>query len=355
MTKKILTVLGARPQFIKAACLSKVFIEYGMNEVIVHSGQHYDENMSHVFFDQLKIPKPSYQLNNIGKHHGEMTGEMLKRVEEIIFKEDPYAVLVYGDTNTTLAAALAARKLNKKLIHVEAGLRNNDMSIPEEVNRVITDRISDILFCPTQLAVENLKKEGFDHLPIKIVRTGDIMADSIRLFKEFASQNEPYNHKYILSTIHRASNTLPGVLKEIVIAFNEIAKEIPIVLPLHPRTKNILSTLDVKFVKEVEVREPVGYFEMINLMKHCSYVITDSGGLQKESYIMGKKTLLLMEYTPWAELVENSFSQLTPSTSKDILTNYTKMKELDPDFKIQLYGDGRSAYIIADEIKKFIQ
>jgi len=354
MTKKLLTVIGARPQFIKAACLSKALNEIGITEVIVHSGQHYDDNMSHIFFDQLKIPKPSYFISNLGKTHGEMTGELLKRIEEVVLKEDPYAVLVYGDTNTTLAAALVTRKLNKKLIHVEAGLRNNDMSIPEEVNRVVTDRVSDLLFCPTDLAIQNLKEEGFEKLGIKMVRTGDIMADSIRLFKEYVSPEPIYKGKHIAATIHRAANTTPEVLGEIVHAFNEIAKEIPIVFPIHPRTRNVLSQIKEKFSKDVILMEPVGYFDMINLLKNCSYVITDSGGLQKESYIMGKKSLLLMDFTPWKELVDNKFSQCTLSTYSEIMKNYTKMKELNPDFSIQLYGDGRSAYTMANEIKTFI-
>ncbi len=247
---KILTILGARPQFIKAGTVSREIAKYTeIHEVIVHTGQHFDANMSDIFFDEMKIPKPDYNLDINGLGHGAMTGQMLEKIEEVLLKEKPDWVMVYGDTNSTIAGALAASKLHIKVAHVEAGLRSFNMNMPEEVNRILTDRISNILFCPTQSAVDNLEREGYKTLDIKIVKNGDVMQDGALFYKDLAVKPDDVtlNNEYILTTIHRAENTDdPKRLEAIFEALNEIAKEIQIVFPLHPRTKNILNTSNIK-------------------------------------------------------------------------------------------------------------
>lgn len=263
---KIITILGARPQFVKAAAVNRAIlkhnavkkgenkISYVLDEIIVHTGQHYDENMSDVFFEQMRIPQPHYQLNISNLSHGAMTGQMLEKIEKILQKETPDLVLVYGDTNSTLAGALAARKLNLKIAHVEAGLRNHDFSIPEDVNRVLTDRLSDILFVPTDVAMENLGKEGFLSFPCELIKTGDIMADNVFFYSEIAERAPQLLEKigwkdssFILCTVHRASNTTPENLEIIVNALNKISLTENIILPLHPRTKQALEKKRAKF------------------------------------------------------------------------------------------------------------
>lgn len=345
--KKIITVVGARPQFIKAATLSRQFQLLGIEELIVHTGQHFDANMSDVFFEEMEIPKPAYQLDIHGLMHGAMTGRMLEGIEKILLKEKPDGVLVYGDTNSTLAGALAASKLHIPIIHIEAGLRSYNMEMPEEINRILTDRISNVLFCPTDAAVNNLKLEGFDNFPIQIIKNGDVMQDAAIYYAAKAEQKSKILNRisfpeFVLVTIHRQENTdsLEN-LKNIVSGLNEINRQIPVVIPLHPRTRNILTQLNI--VPEFTLIDPVSYFDMIMLLKSCKLVITDSGGVQKEAFFFGKHCITLREQTEWVELVENGFNILTGSDSVKLKTAFEVFDTKQSDFSIDLYGKGLAA------------
>ena len=309
---KIVTILGARPQFIKAGSVSREIAKRSeIQEIIVHTGQHYDANMSDIFFNEMKIPKPDYFLGIGGKSHGAMTGQMIEKIEEVCLKEKPDWVMVYGDTNSTLAGAIVASKLHIKLAHIEAGLRSFNMKMPEEVNRILTDRVSQILFCPTDTAVENLKNEGYDNLDVKVVKSGDVMQDGAIFYKSLAQKPScDIQDNFILCTIHRAENTDDEQrLKNIFRALNEIAKEKQIILPLHPRTKKIIDELQID-TKNLTIIDPVGYLEMVWLIDNCSLVMTDSGGLQKEAYFFQKQCITLRDETEWVELVENGFNTL---------------------------------------------
>jgi UDP-GlcNAc3NAcA epimerase len=341
---KILTILGARPQFIKAGSVSREIANYSqIKEVIVHTGQHYDANMSDIFFEEMYIPKPNYYLGVGGKSHGAMTGEMIIKLEEIMLKEKPDIVLVYGDTNSTLAGAIAASKLHIPIAHVEAGLRSFNMKMPEEINRILTDRVSNILFCPTDIAVKNLQKEGFENFDIKIVNSGDVMQDGALFYKNLAQKPQfIIDKEYILCTIHRAENTDDVErLRAIFEALSEIAKEIDIVLPLHPRTKNIVEKLEVD-ISSLRVIEPVGYLEMVWLIDNCSLVMTDSGGLQKEAYFFEKQCITLRDETEWVELVTYGFNTLVGANKEKIIDAYENASTFVPK-DIELYGGGMAS------------
>ncbi|MEI6752260.1 MAG: UDP-N-acetylglucosamine 2-epimerase (non-hydrolyzing) [Paludibacter sp.] len=354
--KKIVTIVGARPQFIKAATLSRQFQIVGITELIIHTGQHFDANMSEVFFDEMEIPKPAYQLDIHGLTHGAMTGRMLEGIEEILLKEKPDGVLVYGDTNSTLAGALAASKLHIPLIHVEAGLRSYNMEMPEEINRILTDRISNILFCPTDTAVNNLKREGFDSIPSQIIKNGDVMQDAAIYYAAKAKQksdilNKINLSKFVLGTIHRQENTdSPENLRNIISGLNKINHSIPVIVPIHPRTRNILAQQNI--IPEFKLIEPVGYFDMIMLLKSCELVITDSGGVQKEAFFFGKHCITLREQTEWVELVENGFNILVGSDSEKLASAFDLFKTKKSDFSIDLYGKGQAAKVIAEILQK---
>ncbi|MCL2329274.1 MAG: UDP-N-acetylglucosamine 2-epimerase (non-hydrolyzing) [Bacteroidetes bacterium] len=355
---KIVTVVGARPQFVKASVISRCIQTYFsdlITEIIIHTGQHFDANMSDVFFQQMQIPKPDYFLDINSLGHGAMTGQMLEKIEQILIKEKPDWVLVYGDTNSTLAAALAAKKLHIKLAHVEAGLRSYNMAMPEEINRILTDRISDILFCPTDIAVENLQKEGFNNFDTKIVKTGDVMLDATLFYSSFSKNIPELEHEnYILATIHRAENTDDEQkLQSIFKAFAEISQRsnCTIVLPLHPRTKKCVENFTITFdTNNIKIIDPVGYLEMIGLLKNCRFVMTDSGGLQKEAFFLKKMCLTIREETEWVELVQNGFNMLTGSNCNNIVHEYEKIQSLNPDFSISLYGDGNAGYVIVNTL-----
>jgi len=349
---KIVTILGARPQFIKAGTVSREIAKYNeIQEVIVHTGQHFDANMSDIFFDEMKIPKPDYNLDINGLGHGAMTGQMLEKIEEVLLKEKPDWVMVYGDTNSTIAGALAASKLHIKIAHVEAGLRSFNMNMPEEVNRILTDRISNILFCPTQSAVDNLENEGYKTLDIKIVKNGDVMQDGALFYKNLAVKPDvKLSDNYILSTIHRAENTDdPKRLEAIFKALNEIAKEIQIVLPLHPRTKNILKTSHIELSDNITIIEPIGYLKMVYLIKNSKMIMTDSGGLQKEAFFFEKPCITLRDETEWVELIENRFNVLA-GADKDKIIDLYHTYEFNNDFSIDLYGGGKASEIIVKEL-----
>ena len=353
---KIITVIGARPQFIKAAVVSRYIRNYHSTDIkviIVHTGQHYDANMSDIFFEQMDIPKPDYFLDIHGLGHGAMTGQMLEKIETVLLKEKPDWVLVYGDTNSTLAGALAAKKLHIKLAHVEAGLRSFNMAMPEEINRILTDRISDILFCPTDQAIKNLEKEGYENINTKIIKSGDVMQDAALYYAaKSQSPNIEVPENFILCTIHRAENTDNlEKLKSIFSALSEISKQHQIILPIHPRTKNIILKNNIEFDKSnIHIIEPVGYLEMIHLLKNCNYVMTDSGGLQKEAFFFEKKCLTLRDETEWVELVENSFNIVVGSNKDKIIEGFNKLQKLNPNFAIDLYGQGMAGKNIIEKL-----
>jgi len=352
--KRIITVIGARPQFVKAATVSREFKLLGIDEKIIHTGQHYDANMSDLFFEEMNIPQPCYNLNIHGLSHGAMTGRMLEKIEEILIKERPDGVLVYGDTNSTLAGALAAAKLNIPVIHVEAGLRSFNTGMPEEINRVLTDRISKFLFCPTDAAVENLNKEGFRSLPVEIYQCGDVMQDAALFYGSKAENestilNQIGLQEFVLATVHRQENTdNPKNLRNIIQGLNAMNRLIPVVVPIHPRTKEMLNQLQI--VPEFKLIEPVGYLDMIMLLKSCKMVVTDSGGLQKEAFFFGKNCITLREQTEWVELVQNGFNILVGSDSNRLMEAFEFLKAKQSDFNIDFYGNGQAAKIIAETI-----
>jgi len=354
---KVLTIIGARPQFVKAAVLSRVFASMsGVEELLVHTGQHFDDKMSQIFFDEMEIPTPHYNLEINSLGHGAMTGRMLEGIESLIIKEKPNWVLVYGDTNSTLAGALAAKKIHVKVAHVEAGLRSFNMQMPEEINRILTDRISDVLYAPTQTAVDNLKKEGFDNFPSKIVLSGDVMQDAALFYAQKAEEKSTLDKNllkgdFVLSTIHRQENTdNPENLKAIVNALNKIYESRRVVLPIHPRTRKIIEQQGL--VLKVDVLDPVGYFDMIQLLKNCSLVMTDSGGLQKEAFFFKKHCVTLREQTEWVELVQCGFNILSGANEQVIVDAFTKMSNAKSNFDVNLYGNGNAGKTIAEHLLK---
>lgn len=353
--EKILTIIGARPQFIKASVVSKAIADQSsLSEIIIHTGQHFDANMSDIFFDQLGIPRPDYLLDIHGGSHGEMTGRMLCEVERVMLKERPDRVLVYGDTNSTLAGALAAAKLHIPVAHIEAGLRSFNMRMPEEINRILTDQVSDILFCPTQAAMENLAREGFSDKPVQVLNVGDVMQDSALFFAQQATAPQGFDlaDGFILTTLHRAENTDDSArLTAIVSALNTIHSTVtPVVLPLHPRTRAAIDKLGLTL--NVYVIDPVGYLEMIWLLQRCGLVLTDSGGVQKEAFFFGKSCVTLRDQTEWVELVTCGANVLV-GADRNLIVNSARTslgKVVQDD--AQLYGGGQAATRIADYLVK---
>jgi len=355
--RKIVSIVGARPQFIKAAILSRQFRLLGVQESIIHTGQHFEANMSDIFFREMEIPKPAYQLDIHTLSHGAMTGRMLEGIEKALLVEKPDGVVLYGDTNSTLAGALAASKLRIPIVHVEAGLRSFEMTMPEEVNRVLTDRVSNILFCPTETAVNNLKREGFDHMPAKIVNSGDVMYDAALYYEDKALLKSDIlrrigTKKFVLATIHREENAdSPEKLRSIITGLNEIHKQVPVVVPLHPRTRNILAQQYI--LPNFMIIDPVGYFDMIILLKNAELVITDSGGVQKEAFFFGKHCITLREQTEWVELVEKGLNMLVGSDSRRLISAFNYFSAQESDFSTNLYGNGHAAKTMAEIIQKF--
>ena len=351
---KIITVVGARPQFIKAAPVSRELRKY-FDEKLVHTGQHYDDNMSKIFFEELGIPLPDYNLKIGSGSHGKMTGEMLAKLEEIYINEKPDCVLVYGDTNSTLAGALAASKLLIPVIHVEAGLRSYNKAMPEEQNRILTDNISKLLLVPTVDAEKNLKNEGIIE---GVYNIGDVMYDAVLMFKE-RSKNKEYllkdlnllPNEYILTTIHRAENTNDiNRLKNIIEALNESKENI--VLPLHPRTKKFVSDYGLTFNENIKIIEPIGYLEMLMLESNAKKIVTDSGGVQKEAYFMGKPCITMRDETEWVETVEVGWNVIV-GTDKYAIIN--AINNFNPKGEQKLiFGDGKASEKIVELLKKLI-
>ena len=347
---KIVSVVGARPQFIKTAMVSKKLRGSNIKEVLLHTGQHYDFNMSEVFFEELHLPKPEYNLNIGSGSHAEQTGKMLMGIENILLKEKPDIVLVYGDTNSTLAGALAAAKLHIPVAHVEAGLRSFNKDMPEEINRILTDHISDILFAPTETAVKNLRNEGIKD---GVYNVGDVMfdialeiskrVDASRVLSKFKLQSR----NYILATIHRADNTdIKENLENILEALKEISNNYKIFFPVHPRTKNAMEKFDLlnKIPENLILNEPVPYKEMIALEENTKLVITDSGGVQKEAYFFRVPCVTVRNETEWTELVNTGWNKLVGTQeSKIVKTVFEELNNEPPRQWIDFYGGGKAS------------
>jgi UDP-GlcNAc3NAcA epimerase len=354
---KIVTVIGARPQFIKAAAISRAIrSKYSdkITEILVHTGQHYDPNMSSVFFEELDIPAPDYNLEISGGTHGAMTGKMLESIENVLLAEKPDWVLIYGDTNSTLAAALAAAKLHVPIAHVEAGLRSFNMNMPEEVNRIIADRLSRITFCPTRTAVENLHNEG---IKSGVHLVGDVMYDVSLYFRGVARQKSNALERlgleegqYVLATCHRAENTDSSHrLTSIVHGLADLALQIPVVLPLHPRTRKKIEDLNLTIdLSNITVVEPLPFLDMIRLEQAARVIVTDSGGVQKEAFFYEVPCVTMRDETEWTETVELGLNVLV-GADRELIANSLSRKR--PEGKLtQPYGNGSASDAILDEM-----
>lgn len=356
---KIVTVVGARPQFIKSAVLSRVFRDHpSIQEILIHTGQHYDHNMSDLFFEEMDIPPPAYHLNISNCSHGAMTGRMLESIEELLAKEKPDWVLVYGDTNSTLAGALAAVKMHLPVAHVEAGLRSFNKYMPEEINRVLTDHCADLLLAPSERAALQLQHEGIERH--KIAMVGDIMIDSLIYYADKAQKESKIieklgllSKKYALTTIHRAENTdEPMRLQEIIQGLLLIAKERLVVWPVHPRTKAAMIRYGMleEVEKNLHMIEPVGYLDMICLERGAEVILTDSGGIQKEAYFFHVPCLILREETEWMELVEQGYHTLVPLNKDTIAKQYHQVLNSQRNWDVTLYGNGNTAQQIVNKL-----
>ena len=336
--KRLLSVVGARPQFVKAAVVSRAIERAGgFEHRLVHTGQHYDENMSDIFFRELEIARPDHALGVRSSSHGEMTGLMLAGIEKVLVAEKPDAVIVYGDTNSTLAAALAAVKLHLPVAHVEAGLRSFNMRMPEEVNRIVADRVSHWLFCPTATAEANLLKEGVDRARIHAV--GDVMYDAVLHYSRTLPPSAR-SGRYCVATVHRAENTddasrLGSILK----ALDEVADSVAVVLPLHPRTRARMREQGLK-ARKVEIVDPVGYLEMLALVRGAEAVFTDSGGLQKEAFFLGRPCITLRGETEWVELVELGVNVVAGTEARAIVGAWRALAGRQLDWSARPYGGG---------------
>ena len=372
---KIVSLIGARPQFVKAGVISQAIRRYNdrslgncITEIILHTGQHYDLNMSARLLAEFNI-HPAYNLGIQDSLHGRMTGRMLEGIEKILIEENPNAVVVYGDTNSTIAGALAAVKLHIPIAHVEAGLRSFNMKMPEEINRIVADRLSTWLFCPTQTGVNNLRSEGINVTGGNqtaggwhqhILNVGDVMYDAFLLKKKLGKAScrlpEPLNGiegGFYLATVHRGENTdHPKRLFSIIEALEIISEKTPVVIPLHPRTAERMKSLKIRFNK-IHAIDPVGYSDMMGLLKNCQGVFTDSGGLQKEAYFMKKVCVTLRDETEWVELLNNGFNILAGAEKKSILRAEKDMGFRSVDWSLELYGDGKAGEKIVNELVKF--
>lgn len=359
---KILTVAGARPQFIKAAAVSRVIRQYH-TEILLHTGQHYDVNMSDIFFEELQIPRPDYQLGIGSGTHAKQTADMMIGIEQALMEEKPDSILIYGDTNSTLAGALAASKIHVPVIHVEAGLRSYNKRMPEELNRVLSDHVSSLLFCPTDTAVENLKKEGIDQ---GVFQVGDVMCDAVLHYSEkMEEQDKDFYFRrlqglareisvpkqWYMATIHRAENTDSiNKIKEILSAFEEL--DAPVLFPVHPRIRAMVQQLNQEYsYQNILFAQPAGYLTMLYLVKHAVKVVTDSGGLQKEAYILDTPCVTVRDQTEWTETLFGSHNILAKPEKEDILAKVFET-EIDWKQKADYYGDGHAAEKICGILEK---
>jgi UDP-N-acetylglucosamine 2-epimerase len=352
---KIVSIIGARPQFIKAAPVSRE-LRKKHTEVLIHTGQHYDENMSAIFFEELDIPAPAFNLEVGSGSHGMQAGLMLTRIEEVLLAEKPDWALIYGDTNSTLAGALAAAKLHIKVAHVEAGLRSFNRRMPEEINRVVADHLSDLLLCPSQTAVDNLKSEGITH---GVHLVGDVMADALAYAAKCAQDHSCIlkqlglaEKKYLLATVHRAENTDDPVrLQNILTAFAQIDE--PVIFPVHPRTRHRLIELGIDHQKSeisnLKFIEPLGYLDMVRLEQSARMILTDSGGMQKEAYWLGVPCITLRDETEWVETVQTGWNVVAGTDSDRIVE--TVRSFIPPATRPPLYGDGQAASRCVDRLE----
>ena len=373
---KLVTIIGARPQIIKAAALSRAIRDHyadRIQEVIIHTGQHYDDNMSQVFFDELQIPRPDYNLHVGSASHGVQTARMTEGIEDLLIKVQPDFIVLYGDTNSTLAGAVAAVKIHVPIVHIEAGLRSFNKAMPEEINRIVCDHCSTLLFSPTLTSVENLKHEGFkmdNEGPYtinnpRVYHSGDIMYDNSLHFADIAEEKTDIIQRlaladkpFILATIHRDSNTdHPERLNAIFEALIQLSKEVQIVLPLHPRTAKLLNT-NLDSEKQTRIFNspsiclipPVSFLEMIALERHAQLVMTDSGGVQKEAYFFKKPSIILRPETEWVEIVQTGNAILADADEKRILQAWLHFSENPPTAFPEIFGDGHAAEFILNEI-----
>lgn len=352
--KKIVTVVGARPQFIKAAAVSRVIrtdFADRIEEVLVHTGQHYDDNMSKVFFDELDIPRPRYNLEISGGQHGAMTGRMLEAIEKVLLQEQPDWLLIYGDTNSTLAGALAAAKLHIPVAHVEAGLRSFNMRMPEEVNRILADRVSSLLFCPTKTAVDNLKAEGVTK---GVHNVGDVMYDVALFYRDRARLHSTVLERlglsrgaFALATCHRAENTDDPVrLSAILSSLAEVSKHEPVIFALHPRTRKLICDYGLsRYLTSLTVTDPLPFLDMVALEQDAHVILTDSGGVQKEAFFYGVPSITMRDETEWTETVELGWNQLAGADTHKIVQSYLSAKP--PSTRnSSVYGSGTAAVTI---------
>ncbi|MBC2775766.1 UDP-N-acetylglucosamine 2-epimerase (non-hydrolyzing) [Rhizobium sp. AQ_MP] len=358
MTRKVLTIVGARPQFIKAAAVSRAISRVGdrLTEVMVHTGQHFDENMSAVFFNELEIPAPAHNLEISSGTHGSMTGRMLVAVEEVMLAEKPDWVLIYGDTNSTLAGALAAAKLHIPVAHVEAGLRSFNMRMPEEVNRVLSDRVSALLLCPTDEAVTNLRREG---ITTGVFNVGDVMYDvALHMREKARAQSDVLRRlgleqgKFVLATCHRQENTDdPARLGAIVEAFRQISVGTKLVLPLHPRTRKLLNDATREKLSNVILTDPLGFLDMVALEQAAQVIVTDSGGVQKEAFFYGVPCVTMRDETEWVETVALGWNSIVGADTARVVSAVTSAAAQRPVTSTATpYGDGRAAEHVVDHL-----
>ena len=381
---KLVTIIGARPQIIKAAALSRAIRNHysdQIQEIIVHTGQHYDDNMSQVFFDELQIPRPDYNLHVGSASHGVQTARMTEGIEALLLKEQPDFIVLYGDTNSTLAGAVAAAKIHVPIVHIEAGLRSFNKSMPEEINRIVCDHCSTLLFTPTKAGLENLKREGFSideggpstgsttAIPTidnpKVYHCGDIMYDNSLYFTDIAEEKTDIikrlalsDQPYILATIHRDSNTdHPERLSAIFRSIIKLSEECQVVLPLHPRTAKLLKTnLDENLQKQIfncqniKLIPPVSFLEMIALERHAQLIMTDSGGVQKEAYFFKKPGIILRPETEWVEIVETGNAILADADEMRIMQAWQHFKDNPPTVFPEIFGDGHAAEFMLEKI-----
>ena len=353
---KIVTILGARPQFIKAAVVSRALSQYDdIREIIVHTGQHFDPNMSQLFFEEMGIPEPSYNLDIHGLPHGALTGRMMEQVEGVLLRERPDWLLVYGDTDSTLAGALAAKKLHIRVAHVEAGLRSFNEAMPEEINRILTDRISDLLFCPSEMAVNQLRNEGRLANGAQVVMSGDVMKDAALQFAPLMRQPAAeLPDRFVLCTFHRAENVdNEKTLKQLLYVLELTCNTIPVVCPLHPHTRKSIEAIAYPIDQSpIQFIEPVGYLEMLYLLSRCTLVMTDSGGLQKEAYYMKKYCVTLRNETEWTELAGCGYNHVVGTEPMNIVQTVQNLLDVTPVFPFELYGDGHAAEAIAKTMNR---
>jgi UDP-GlcNAc3NAcA epimerase len=355
-TKKLVTVVGARPQFVKAAVVSQALSRHSeFSEVLVHTGQHFDDNMSAVFFDELSIPQPAYNLGIGGGTHGVNTGRAIEAIERVLIDEKPDWVVVYGDTDSTLAGAIAAAKLEIRVAHVEAGLRSFNRAMPEEINRVLTDHVSQLLFVPSKAAIDNLANEGITGPSVQWV--GDVMYDAVKVYSDVADrrsivlrQLELSDGGYVLVTLHRKENVEnPARLTSILRGLAQ--SRWPVVLPLHPRTRKKIGELELKIGSRIRLIDPIGYLDMMSLEKHARAIATDSGGVQKEAYFHGVPCITLRDETEWVELVDIGVNRLVGSDA-DAIAAALEAPHPPVPRAIDLYGSGDAAERIADGMKR---